>query len=362
LLFKQQTLDRIARGEVTVAFRIWRRPTVKTGGRLRTAVGELAIDLIVPTALETITREQAEAAGFRDRDEALAALSQGDGQLYRIEFRLSGADRRAALANKTDIDNDSVAEIHARLRDIDRRSRTAGWTKSFLGLVRSHPGKAAAELAGMAGVEKVLFKRRMRQLKELGLTQSLDVGYQLSPRGAAFRDLQELPRGSGDERRRSNEPLFVRGATRTEVDALATIWFEGWNDAHARILPPELARFRTLGDLRARLSGNLENTIVATSQDSLVGLAMMKKDELDQLYVSHGARGSGAAGALVTAVLERMREEGYRRAWLACAIGNDRAARFYEKFGWSRTGTVTIHLETPEGRVPLDVWRYEICI
>jgi GNAT superfamily N-acetyltransferase len=362
VLFKQQTLDRIARGEVTVAFRVWRRPTVKTGGRSRTAVGELAIDLVVPTTLKAITHAQAMAAGFIDRDEALAALSQGDGQLYRIEFRLSGADPRAALADKDNLDADSVAQIHADLRDVDRRSRTVGWTKSFLGLVQSHPGMSAAELAGIAGVEKVRFKRRMRQLKELGLTQSLDVGYRLSPRGAAFMDLQALPDGAGGERRRSNEPLVVRGATRTEVDALARIWFEGWNDAHARILPPELARFRTLGDFRARLSANLENTIVATSEDSLVGLAMIKKDELDQLYVSQAAGGSGAAGALVTAVLERMRQAGHRRAWLACAFGNDRAARFYEKSGWSRTGTLTIHLETPEGRVPLDVWRYEISI
>jgi len=34
------------------------------------------------------------------------------------------------------------------------------------------------------------FKRRVRQLKELGLTESLEVGYRLSPRGrAVLKDL-----------------------------------------------------------------------------------------------------------------------------------------------------------------------------
>jgi hypothetical protein len=39
-------------------------------------------------------------------------------------------------------------------------------------------------------------------------------------------------------------------------------------------------------------------------------------------------------------------------------VGNERAARFYEKRGWSR-GTLTSQLDTPEGVFPLDVWRYE---
>lgn len=40
-----------------------------------------------------------------------------------------------------------------------------------------------------------LFKRRVRQLKELGLTESLEVGYRLSPRGRAV--LECLVRAEG---------------------------------------------------------------------------------------------------------------------------------------------------------------------
>jgi len=41
MLFKKDILNAIELGEVTTAFRVWRRPTVKPHGRLRTAVGEL---------------------------------------------------------------------------------------------------------------------------------------------------------------------------------------------------------------------------------------------------------------------------------------------------------------------------------
>jgi RimJ/RimL family protein N-acetyltransferase len=52
-------------------------------------------------------------------------------------------------------------------------------------------------------------------------------------------------------------------------------------------------------------------------------------------------------------------QSGVAVAWLACAIGNERAARFYEKRGWTRAGTIVNRLNTPEGEYLLDVWRYE---
>jgi GNAT superfamily N-acetyltransferase len=126
-------------------------------------------------------------------------------------------------------------------------------------------------------------------------------------------------------------PTIVRDAAFGDIDELASTWFEGWNEAHAQIVPPELARFRTLSDLRARLDGSLTNTSVAVSDGRPVGFAMVKKDEMDQLYVARDARGSGVADALLSHALDRVRRPGHRRAWLACAIANHRAARFYRK-------------------------------
>ncbi len=44
--------------------------------------------------------------------------------------------------------------------------------------------------ARAAGEETSRFKRRVRQLKGLGLTISLDVGYRISPRGRSYLTLK----------------------------------------------------------------------------------------------------------------------------------------------------------------------------
>jgi ribosomal protein S18 acetylase RimI-like enzyme len=90
-----------------------------------------------------------------------------------------------------------------------------------------------------------------------------------------------------------------------------------------------------------------------------VGFCIVKGDELYQLYVSALARGSGVAAALIADAEAHLSRAGVETAWLACAIGNERAARFYEKYGWRRAGTMINHLETPTGEFPLEVWRYE---
>jgi len=90
-----------------------------------------------------------------------------------------------------------------------------------------------------------------------------------------------------------------------------------------------------------------------------LGFTMLKGDEVYQLYVSRTARGSGVASALMADAEQRLAARGVSDAWLACAIGNERAARFYEKQGWRRAGTVVNVAETSEGGFNLDVWRYE---
>lgn len=360
MLFKQRILDLIAVGEVTVAFRRWRRPTVKTGGRLRTPIGELAIGVVEVTTLEKITETDARAAGFADRAEALAALSAGDGQLYRIGFRLEREDPRESLASIDDLDVQAVGLIRAALRDLDRRGRGPKWTDTYLRLVHLHAGVPARELAKMAGEEKALLKRRMRLLKDLGLTESLDVGYRLCPRGRRFLGGPAIPETQRKAHHPADGSLAVRAATVQDVEVLAQIWMEGWTDAHDGLLPPELGRLRTQQSFRQRLLDGLESTIVALEEGHPVGFAMVKQDELDQLYVARNARGSSTALRLVSVALDRIRHTGHRRAWLTCAIGNHRAARFYEKAGWTLAGVVTIRLDTPDGPILLEVWRYEI--
>jgi GNAT superfamily N-acetyltransferase len=153
--------------------------------------------------------------------------------------------------------------------------------------------------------------------------------------------------------------MDVRAATRTEIDHLARLWYDGWQDAHAEILPAELKRRRTLESFRERLQAALAHTWVVGPPGAADGFYILKGDELDQLYVSAPARGSGVAAMLIADAERRLSAGGVTVAWLACAIGNERAARFYEKHGWQRTGTVVSQLDTPQGPFELEVWRYE---
>jgi GNAT superfamily N-acetyltransferase len=151
----------------------------------------------------------------------------------------------------------------------------------------------------------------------------------------------------------------IRDAERSEIGQLAKIWFDGWQDAHARILPAELARLRTLQSFEERLRAVPTGVRVAGAVGAPVGFYFLKGAELYQFFVSFSARGSGIAAVLMTDAEARLDESGVHTTWLACAIGNDRAARFYEKCGWLRTGTVTDYVEVPGGTFALEVWRYE---
>jgi ribosomal protein S18 acetylase RimI-like enzyme len=153
--------------------------------------------------------------------------------------------------------------------------------------------------------------------------------------------------------------MVVRNPKASEIDELARIWFDGWQEAHAPVLPVELARLRTLQSFQERLAASLERVRVVGPTDAPVGFCITKGSQLDQLYVSAEARGSGVAEALIIDAEARLSECGVRKSWLACAIGNERAARFYEKRGWMRAGTVIEHLEAGTGTFPLEVWRYE---
>jgi ribosomal protein S18 acetylase RimI-like enzyme len=153
--------------------------------------------------------------------------------------------------------------------------------------------------------------------------------------------------------------MDVRAAQKREIDHLARIWYDGWQEAHGQIVPEELTRLRTLESFRDRLHAALPNVRVVGPPGEPVGFCIVQGDELYQLFVSSHSRGSGVAASLAADAEARLADNGVETAWLACAIGNGRAAKFYEKCGWRRAGTMVNHAETSDGPFPLEVWRYE---
>lgn len=153
--------------------------------------------------------------------------------------------------------------------------------------------------------------------------------------------------------------MNVRPAEERDLGPLASLWYDGWQDAHKLILPIELAQHRTLESFGARLRSNLANLRTTGPPGRPLGFSLVKHDELNQLYVSRETRGTGIAAALLADAEARLGAAGVARAWLACAIGNDRASRFYEKHGWRCRGKSVINLDTPAGPFALETWRYE---
>jgi hypothetical protein len=113
----------------------------------------------------------------------LRASIAGEGTLLRIELRLAGDDPRTALRARLPERAELDAAV-ARLAQIDAACQPP-WTTRYLQLIADQPGIVSRVLAAQAAADVAPFKRRVRKLKELGLTESLEVGYRLSPRGRA---------------------------------------------------------------------------------------------------------------------------------------------------------------------------------
>jgi hypothetical protein len=181
MLFAQGVLQGIADGRVTLAFRRWRRAPPAPGSTLRSPVGVLSLDRVSVVDEGDITPDDVRRTGLTlDR---LRASIAGDGTLLRIEIRLVGEDPRIALRERLP-DVAEVGAIVARLASIDAASAVP-WTAGYLRIIDGQPGVVSHVLARQVEADVATFKRRVRRLKELGLTESLEVGYRLSPRGRA---------------------------------------------------------------------------------------------------------------------------------------------------------------------------------
>ena len=192
VLFSADTWPGLADGTITRTFRRWRRAQVRAGGRYRVGGLLLAVDDVHLVRVGDLTREDAAAAGEPD----LAALHRrlagrgappaADDQVWRVDLRCVGPDDRIALRQDDDLGSEEVRGLRARLDRLDRASPYGPWTRTVLRQVAERPGVVSTELAQEAGRERMAYKADVRKLKALGLTESLPVGYRLSPRGAAL--------------------------------------------------------------------------------------------------------------------------------------------------------------------------------
>lgn len=188
--FTKPFWDGIADGSITVAFRGWKQPTVVAGRPYRTAGGRIEVVSVAQVEPHSVSLGDARSAGFDSVDEALAQVRTDEGRaLWRVEFRrLDEPDPREQLAGSAELSADDVAELATRLGRLDNVAKHGTWTETYLRLVADNPGRRAPDLAEMVDREPQPFKLDIRKLKNLGLTRSLKIGYELSPRGRAWLD------------------------------------------------------------------------------------------------------------------------------------------------------------------------------
>jgi len=192
-LLRLDVLRGIESGRIGAVYRKWAQPRVKPGSTMRTAVGVVEIASVEAVEPCSLTAADAADAGF-DTIAALVASAGDRGEtLYRIRLRHAGPDPRVAL-RETIPDMPELAEIRRRLERLDSSSSHGPWTWQTLRLIADNPGVRAEDLARSVGREKMPFKLDVRKLKEMGLTESLETGYRISPRGRAV--IKNAPRAS----------------------------------------------------------------------------------------------------------------------------------------------------------------------
>jgi len=186
VLLNRDTAEGIANGSITLVLRRWDVPRAKAGGTQRTMAGTIRIDGVTEyPGRHRVTAAQARAAGYPDAATAQRDLDRRPARhTYAIAVSYLAPDERPDLAADDRLSADERDAITARLDRWD--AATEPWTRQYLELIAANEAVRAPDLAGRLGVEVPRFKRRVRQLKGLGLTISLDVGYRISPRGRAF--------------------------------------------------------------------------------------------------------------------------------------------------------------------------------
>jgi hypothetical protein len=187
VLFSADSWPGLADGSITLTFRTWTNPQAKAGGRYRVGGMLLEATDVRQVSAGSITDDEARRAGAPDAAAILARLkaTDADQMVWRVDLLFLGQDDRIERRNANDLSPDDLADLRARLDRLDRRSPSGPWTRTTLRLIEKYPGVVSTALARHAQQERPAFKLNVRKLKELGLTESLDTGYRLSPRGQA---------------------------------------------------------------------------------------------------------------------------------------------------------------------------------
>ncbi len=171
-------------GQISLAFRKWKKLAVKEGSLLKTSIGIVKITDITETDLSQISDDDAKKAGFKDLQSLVTEMTKfEDGTVYKIGVIYQSADPRINLREQSQISDEELDLVKDKLQKLDKFSNQGNWTTKVLKAIQENPKLRAVELATKVGKEKEWLKLNVRKLKNLGLTISHEPGYTLSPLG-----------------------------------------------------------------------------------------------------------------------------------------------------------------------------------
>jgi RimJ/RimL family protein N-acetyltransferase len=136
----------------------------------------------------------------------------------------------------------------------------------------------------------------------------------------------------------------LRRLTQDDLDLLMEVQRAGAVLGLGHIFPQHEHPFPT-AQVRARWVSEIDDPgtdcfAVVLDRD-LAGFAATREDQFLHFGTAVGTWGSGLADAAHRDVLEHLRAQGHRSAWLRVFDGNRRAVRFYGRRGWVATNATS---------------------
>src|SRR5215203_3679503 len=119
MLIKNQIIEKIRSGDITLIFRRWKRAGVKAGGTQMTQLGVLGIDSVDVVTERKITEADAKAAGFESKKSLIADLYDREEDIYRIRVHWAGEDPRKTLRTNDKLTKAELDDIIEKLKKLD---------------------------------------------------------------------------------------------------------------------------------------------------------------------------------------------------------------------------------------------------
>ena len=150
---------------------------------------------------------------------------------------------------------------------------------------------------------------------------------------------------------------MLRYAIKSDLPAVAELYWSVWHETHAPLMPQGERDRRTRNFFMKRISAFAPCALVSEGDGEIVAFSAWQGNMVGQLFVLPEWRGRGIADALMVATETELVKSGVIDGELHCLVGNDRARRFWERLGWTHSGEIIEPAFDAAGETGVPFWR-----